>query len=333
MIRKLLFVAIGALLFAFACSDDGGNPTATTPTWAVAPIPATSPQVEETSPTTTLSKFPRGVGHDAGLAEIPELPTRIAALSATHVEMLFALGVGDRVIAGDLFSNYPPDQVSGLKLVDSFNLNVEAVIDLDPDLVLLSFDPGGAVAALDAVGIPTLLFGTAADLDDVYGQIRALGRATASDAAAEALVADMRLAIDELVESVGGRTRGVTFYHESDPLSYYTANSRSFIGRLYRLLGMENISDEAPDEFSSGFPQLSPEFIVAANPGVIFLASFGETAETVAERNGWQTMSAVASGAIVLLDYDAASRWGPRVVELLEAIAAGVIRVSSGTAG
>jgi iron complex transport system substrate-binding protein len=237
--------------------------------------------------------------------------------------MLFALGVGDAVIAGDLFSNYPPDEVSGLELIDSFNLNVEAVINLDPDLVILSFDPGGAVAALEAVGIPTLLLETAGDVEEAYDQIRALGQATGADTAAADLVASMKSRIEAVTAAVAESAVGVSFYHESDPFSYYTPSSESFIGKLYRLLGMDNIADAAED-FSSGFPQLSAEFIIASNPDIIFLASFGESAETVAGRDGWDTMSAVASGAVVVLDYDTASRWGPRVVELLEEIAAGV---------
>jgi iron complex transport system substrate-binding protein len=292
--------------------------TPETPTTAVADVPNEG------------DGFPARIRHDDGVAEVPARPERIAALSGTHVEMLFAIGAGSQVIAGDLFSNYPPGEVESLQLLDSFNLSVEALIDLAPDLVVLSYDPGAVAAALEAVEIPTVLFETAGSLDDVYDQILALGNAAGHAAAAESLVAAMRSEIGGIVSDVGSATSGVTFYHESDPFSFYTPNSSSFIGRLYEMLGMVNIADAAPDEFDSGFPQLSAEYIVASNPEMIYLAGFGETPATVAAREGWETMSALDSGDVVVLDYDIASRWGPRVVELLQAIADGAIAARDG---
>lgn len=295
-------------LVAAACGDDA-TPAATSP--------PTTAQAE------SIAAYPVRVVHDAGETDIARRPERIAALSATHVEMLFAIGAGERVIAGDLFSNHPPDGVANLQLIDSFNLSVESVIALDPDLVILSFDPGEAVDALETAGVPTLLLGTAADLDAVYGQIAALGSAVDRREAAALLIEEMRSEIAAVVAAAGGTLEGVTFYHESDPFSFYTPNSSSFVGSLYALLGMANIADEAPDEFSSGFPQLSAEFIVAADPDIVYLAGFGESPGTFADREGWETMSAVSAGRVVVLDYDTASRWGPRVVDLVRAIAAG----------
>ncbi len=238
--------------------------------------------------------------------------------------MLYEIGAGEQIVAGDMFSNHPPEAAALAKL-DSFNLSAEAVIALDPDLVILTFDPVDAVAAFDAVGIPILLLGTATTLETVYEQILLLGTATGHRTEAEELVAAMRREIERIVAAVGDAGAGLTYYHETDPFSFYTPNSSSFIGQLYALLGMESIADEAPDEFGSGFPQLSPEYIVAADPDVIFLASTGETAETLAARDGWSTMSAISGGRVHVLDPDVASRWGPRIVELVASVAGGVI--------
>ncbi len=87
---------------------------------------------------------------------------------------------------------------------------------------------------------------------------------------------------------------------------------------------MENLADAAPDEFDSGFPQLAPEFIVDSDPFVILLASFGETPESLAARDGWDVMSAVQESRVVVLDSDAAGRWGPRIVDVFRGIAQGV---------
>lgn len=307
---------LGVLLVIGGCSATTADTTAATP----APT-----SVAETAPS---SAFPTEVATGAGAVTIPSRPERIAALSPTHVEMLFAIGAGDQVMAVDLFSNSPPEAAE-LTRLDSFNLSVEAVVALDPDLVILSFDPVDAVTALDAVGVPTLLLGTAGSLDDVYAQVRTLGAATGHTEEAEDLVAGMADRIDAAMAAVGDRAAGLTYYHETDPFGFYTPNSQSFIGQLYGLLGMENIADAAPDELGSGFPQLSPEFILSADPDLIFLAGVGETPETLASRAGWDTLSAVASGHVFVLDPDVASRWGPRVVDLMDAIAAAVTQATS----
>ncbi len=135
----------------------------------------------------------------------------------------------------------------------------------------------------------------------------------------------MQTDIQTIIDNVGSAGTGLSYYHESDPFSFYTPNSSSFIGQLYGLLGMENIADAAPDEFGSGFPQLSPEYILESNPDVVFLAAFGETPETLAARDGWDTLDAVGAGNVFLLDPDVASRWGPRIVELLGTIADALI--------
>jgi len=276
-----------------------------------------------TTTTTLAAAFPVTVASDAGSVTIPAPPTRIAALSATHVEMLFAIGAGDAVMAGDVNSDYP-EGTDALTKIDAFNLNVEAVIALDPDLVVLSYDPGEAVAALEAVGIPTLLFTTARSVEDSYQQIEVLGTATGHAAESEALVSALQTELKDIAADFGDAGGGLRYYYETDPFSFYTPNSSTFVGRLLGLLGMENIADGAPDEFGSGFPQLTTEFIVDANPDVIILAAAGEDLSSVATRDGWNTMTAVREGRVVMLDPDVASRWGPRITDLLRAVADGI---------
>ena len=299
--------------------SSGESPAPATTSASVLPATTTT-----TSTTTTTTTIPvTAVVHDAGSTEIEGIPTRIAALSSVHVEMLFAVGAGDQVIAGDLFSNYP-EAANDLIKIDSFNINVEEVIALEPDLVTLSFDPGGVLDALTAVGIPTLLFGTALDIETAYSQIESLGMATGHPAEAQSLTEEMAGEISSIASEYGPALGGVTFYHEVDSFSFYTPNSASFIGSFYELLGMVNIADAAPDEFGSGFPQLSPEFIVDSDPFVIVRASFGETADSLAVRDGFDAMTAVAEGRVLVIDSEAAGRWGPRIVSVFREIAKGV---------
>jgi iron complex transport system substrate-binding protein len=119
--------------------------------------------------------------------------------------------------------------------------------------------------------------------------------------------------------------RPLTYYHELDK-NLYTATSSTFIGQLYKQLGMENIADAA-DKEGTGYPQLSAEYVVKADPDLIFLADTkccGQSAKTVAARDGWDRLTAVKTGGVVELDDDVASRWGPRVVDFLKTVAAKV---------
>jgi iron complex transport system substrate-binding protein len=251
--------------------------------------------------------------------EIPAEPERIASLSASHTEMLYALGVGERVVATDLFSTYPEEALD-TERIDAFNLSVESVAAFDPDLVLLAFDPGEAVEGLTALGIPALLFDAPADLDEAFGQMLEVGVAVGEPERASALVDGLRSEVDALVARVP-EGRSFTYFHELDG-SLFTITSQTFVGNLYSKVGMVNIADEA-DEAGSGYPQLSAEYLLQADPDVIVLADTkccGVTAQTVAARPGWDTLDAVRGGRILELDDDVASRWGPRLVEFLEAL-------------
>jgi iron complex transport system substrate-binding protein len=131
----------------------------------------------------------------------------------------------------------------------------------------------------------------------------------------------MRSEVDELVAGADP-SAGLSFYYELDD-TFYSVTSKTFIGQLFELLGLENIADAA-GKGSGGYPQLSAEYIIESDPNLIFLADTkccGQSPETVAGRPGWDRIAAVTDGGVVPLDDDVASRWGPRVVNLLSEIA------------
>jgi iron complex transport system substrate-binding protein len=231
--------------------------------------------------------------------------------------MMFAIGAGDQVVAVDEFSTVP-DEAPRTDL-SGFTPNLEAILGYEPDLVVISFDPGDLQAGLSAVGVPSLLLGTAASLDDSYTQLEVIGAATGHVAGAARVVASMQSEIERITTSAD-LADGISFYHEVDA-TLYSATSASFIGQIYGLLGLVNIADDADD--GTGFPQLSSEYIVSQDPDIIFLGDvdFGVTPESLAERPGWEAMTAVQGGAIAGLDSYLASNWGPSVVELLQVIA------------
>ena len=292
-----------------------------------APQQPTSSAVAETAP--AEPEFPVTVEADNGPVTLEEEPDAVVSLSATATESLFALGAGDQVLAVDDQSNYPAD--APMTDLSGFQPNVEAIAGYEPDLVIAAYDPGGLVKALEKVGIPVLLQDAAPDLDAAFAQIETLGAATGHVEEAQDVADDMEEQIDELIASAPDTADGATVYHELGP-DFFSATSATFIGSIYERLGLENIADEAK-KAGTGYPQLSAEYIVKADPDLIVLADTkccGQTAALVAKRPGWKGVTAVTGDDVVEASDDITSRWGPRtvdfvalVVEALEGVEAG----------
>jgi iron complex transport system substrate-binding protein len=266
------------------------------------------------------SAFPVTVRAGSRSVTLARRPARIVSLSPTATEMLFAIGAGHQVVAVDDQSNYPANApTTGLS---GYEPNAESIASYDPDLVVYANDLGDVAPALDRLGIAALIEPAAANLREVYDQIRKLGLVTGHANGASALVSTMRSRIATITAATPKPAEPLTYYHELDD-TYYSVTSSTFVGRIYALLGLRNIADEA-DAAGSGYPQLSPEYIIEANPDLIFLADTkccGQSAEAVAKRPGWDRIAAVGHGDVVELDDDVASRWGPRIVDFLKAVA------------
>jgi iron complex transport system substrate-binding protein len=248
-------------------------------------------------------------------------PQRIVSLSATATESLFAIGAGKQVVAVDDQSDYPKQ--APRTSLSGFTPNVEAIVGYRPDLVVVAYDPNGLVGTLRGLGIRVLVQNAATTLDGAYAQIGQLGRLTGHAKEAVAVVARMKTRIGELVAKSTRRARGLTVYHELEP-DLYSATSSTFIGRVYALFGLKNIADAA-DTGGTGYPKLSPEYVVSENPDVVVLADIrccGQSPRTVAARPGWSHVAAVRTGTIVRVDDSIASRWGPRIVDFVRAVAA-----------
>lgn len=307
--RRLVLLVVSVAVVAVACASDGD-----------AGGDSTGPSTEAAFPVTLTTAN--------GDVTIDERPERIISLSPTATEMLFAIGADDQVIAVDDQSNFPPDAPT--TELSGFEPNVEAIASYEPDLVVYSTEPGDLGSTLEGLGITTMLLPAATMLDDAYEQLEQLGRATGNAEAATAVVDDMRTEVDSIVSSVEMPQPPLTFYHELDD-TYYSVTSQTFIGQLYGLVGLENIADAA-DDGGGGYPQLSAEYVIRADPDLIFLADTkccGQSPATVAARPGWNSITAVRRRDVVPLDDDVASRWGPRIVEYLRTIADAVSDVEA----
>ena len=299
--RAVLAPLVLVVLVATACGGAGATP------------------VEKTPPSAPGSPFPVTISAANGAVKIPAAPRRIVSLSPTATEMLFAIDAGPQVVAVDSYSNYPADAPT--TKLSAYEPNVEAIARYRPDLVVVSNDIDQVVEALGKLDVPVLVEPASENLDDTYAQIEQLGAATGHVAQAADLVSSMRSKIEAIVASAPSFDPPLTYYHELDQ-TYYTATSDTFIGQLYGLLGLRNIADRAKGS-GSGYPQLSAEYIIRADPDVIFLADTkccGQSPTTVSRRPGWDQISAVRDGAVFGLDDDVVSRWGPRVVDFLQTL-------------
>ncbi|MGW4463901.1 ABC transporter substrate-binding protein [Micromonospora sp. NPDC004704] len=263
-----------------------------------------------------------------GGVTLAQRPEKIVSLSPTTTEMLFAVGAGDQVTAVDDNSNYPPEvpksDLSGV------SPNAESIAAKGPDLVVLTLDTNKIVDQLERLKVPVYLAPAAVTLEDSYRQITELGALTGHPDEASDLTQRMRDDISKLVADIPQRSTKLSYYYELDP-TYFTVTGKTFVGSLFTLVGLENVADPADaDGAKGGYPQLTPEVLVKSDPDLIFLADTRccqQSAETVKARSGWAGVTAVRNNQIVALDDDIASRWGPRVVDLVRAIIDAVAKV------
>jgi iron complex transport system substrate-binding protein len=252
-------------------------------------------------------------GAPPGKASTTARPARIVSLSATATEMLFALGAAKQVVAVDDQSNFPAR--APRTSLSGDRPNEEAIAGYQPDLVVMS--SGTVAEPLRGLGIKVLVLPAAKTLHESYSEIRQLGKATGHAPEAEQLVRKTRDNMAKISAQVPERRQAPAAYYEIDS-TFFSADSTTFIGQLLKLAGLRNIADQATKS-SSGYPQLSAEYVVQANPAVIFLADTkccGQTAAKVAARPSFGQVQAVRDRHVIELDDDIASRWGPRVVEL-----------------
>jgi iron complex transport system substrate-binding protein len=256
-------------------------------------------------------------------------PQCVVSLSPTATETLFAIGAGHQVQAVDKDSDYP---TKGLptKRIDSLNPSVEAVVGIckitathpsaKPDLVIISYDANQIKEKLTGVGVKVIEQDPPSSVSGALDQIRQLGLLTGHVAKADALASTIGATIAKDIASVPthkGKT--LTAYYELDT-TFYSLTSSTFVGSLLKSLGVVNIADAKNTTADAGYPQLSAEYIVSANPKVIFLADTlccKASQSTIAKRPGFSKIDAVADHEVIGLNDDVASRWGPRLSLLM----------------
>jgi iron complex transport system substrate-binding protein len=252
-------------------------------------------------------------------------PQRIVSLTAGNSEMLAALGVGAHVVAVDASTNYPANLAAKPKVSDPATgaVNVEQVVALRPDLVLSwNHFSGDADQKLTQAGV-TVVDLPAADLSGTLTEIRLTGQLTHAEQAANTLVDGLQKRIDAVKTKVASATP-VSVYMEIGyaPAPPYAFGAGSFGDEVIKLAGGTNIFGS--ETSGGGYPAVSDERIIAANPMVIILTedpAYGGDPQLVAQRPGWSGLAAVKNGKVYAINPDPIQRPGPRLVDALEQVA------------
>ncbi len=279
------------------------------------------PAAEEREAGLQAPSYPLAVTDDLGRQlTLARRPERIVSLAPSNTEILFALGLGERVVGVTDYCDYPPEAKAKEKVGGFRDPSIEKIVALKPDLVLAT---GGVqretVAQLEKLGVPVFVLDPRT-VDGVLGSIRTVARLAGIPAAGEPLAESLQRRID----AVRARTAGLpedarpAVFYEVWPDKLRTAGPGSFIHDLIELAGGRNVAADT----GQPYPEFSVESLVAADPAVI-ITPFEQTARDLAQgrRPGWQGIRAVREGRVVVVDQDLVSRPGPRLVDGLEAFA------------
>ncbi len=234
-------------------------------------------------------------------------PERIISLMPGKTEKLFALGLGDKVIGITDLCNFPPEleEKNIARVGDAFNLSLETIVALEPDLVVANWLPEGMGDQLGLLGIPVFLTAPAG-VEDTFDSILRLGKLTGKQGAAEKLVTGMRESIGEITEL----TLSIKPSHRQTVLclldeTLFVAGKGTLQDELITLAGGINVVNE------SGWVELSEETLLLLNPDVM-LYTFPD-AEKLLSRPEWQVLRCIKLGKVYKLDEDLSSRTGPRL--------------------
>lgn len=242
-------------------------------------------------------------------------PRRVVSVLPSTTETLCALGLCERLVGVDDYSDFPASVNKLPKVGGLYNPNIEAMVALKPDLVVVS-KYGKLAESLAAAGI-TVMAINPETYDEVFSKTLVLGRVMNREAQAKILVIQMRRDIAKIEILTKNAVRKPTAYYEVDPTPY-TVGPNSFIGVLLGKAGAVNIIPASLGDF----PKISPELVVQQNPQLIL----GVDLATAKARPGWANIAAVKSGRVTAIVPGSAldnllTRPGPRLPLALAALA------------
>lgn len=311
-------VVVAVVLVAAACGGTSSEPTADpppSPTQAAAVIPPSptpaTPTAPPPSPTpTAVPRFSFTVVDGNGNAVVfDEPPERIVAFGSAAVETLFVIGEGHRVVGTHDFVSYPPETADIPRVGSAFNMNIEATVALEPDLVYIFSET--FLAELENVGLKVLYIKTLSDdFRKVADSIRMWGGITDSVPEAERAATEFEARVARIEETMAAQGDGPAVFQDEGNL--WTPGPDTLLGEVFRLLKLRNIAHDV-----SGYAQLSPEVVVARDPEIV-IASYGDQ---ISDNPAFSNLTAVREQRVYVPGSDALSIAGPRYIEGIEELA------------
>lgn len=275
----------------------------------------------------TVAPTPETISIVDGLDREVVLPApaqRVISMAPSNTEILFAIGAGSQVVGRDEFSDFPAEAQALPSIGGGFgDFNLEAIVDLEPDLVLAAeINTAEQVKSIEALGLNVFLLANPTTIAEMYTNLTTVGQLVGRADEAASLITSLESRVADVESRVAGAIDRPKVFYEldgSDPAAPWTAGAETFINTLIEEAGGENIAASV----DSGYFQLSIEDLLVKDPDIILLgdAAFGVTPEAVASRAGWDALGAVEATAIFPFDDNLASRPGPRLVDGLEQLA------------
>lgn len=317
MLRKFLLITL-LLTLLTACAPQATPTAASVATEAVATeAPATQAPTEVSAAALT---FTDGLGREITLDGPAQ---NVISLAPSNTEILFAIGAGDQVIGRDALSDYPEEAKSVADIGSTFDaLNTELIVSLNPDLVLAAeINNPEQVKQLEDLGVTVYYLKNPLTLEEMYGNLEIVAQLTGHEQEAASLIESLKARVATVDEKIAPISSRFSVFYEldaTDPAKPYTAGKGTFITQLIDRAGGYNIAADL-----EGYPQMSLEQVVAADPAFIILgdARYGVSPESIAQRPGWENLSAVKNGSVLPFNDDLVSRPGPRLVDALEELA------------
>lgn len=272
------------------------------------------------APTPGNLTFTDGLGREITLAGPAQ---RIISMAPSNTEILFAIGAGSQVVGRDALSDFPEQAKPVTDIGSTFAaLNTELIVSLEPDLILAAeINTPEQVKQLEDLGLTVYYLNNPITLEGLYTNLETVAQLTGREPEAATLVEALKARVAAVDEKIAPLSSRFSVFYEldaTDPAKPYTAGKGTFITQLIERAGGYNIAADL-----EGYPQLSLEQVVAADPAFIILgdARYGVTPESIAQRPGWENLSAVRNGNVVPFNDDLVSRPGPRLVDALEELA------------
>lgn len=259
---------------------------------------------------------------------IEEKPEKLVSLMPSNTEIVFALGLGDKLVGVGDNDNYP-SEANEIEKVGGMEFNIEKIIALNPDVVLahasIANNSAEMFQQIRDAGIEVVVVNDATNFEDVYKSIEMIGQATGTQKEAEQLVTDMKeklAAIKEKAAMISDSDKKSVYIEVSAEPSLFTTGKNTFMQEMLDTIHANNIISE------EGWIQVDQEAVIAANPDVI-ITTYGAYSEEspidqISSRKGWEDVTAVKEKQITDVDSDIVTRSGPRLVEGVEAIAEAV---------